>query len=53
MSNPYNSAAEDPLIIMEGAKFSGSIDMGGKKAGQLPVKHDATVRPTKTAGGAF
>jgi hypothetical protein len=37
---------------MEGASFSGSIDMGVKKAGQLPGKHDAPpVRPAKFSGG--
>src|SRR5450631_3689630 len=29
------------VSIMEGANFSGTIDMDGKKAGQLPGKHDA------------
>ena len=41
------------VSIMEGANFSGSIDMDGKKAGQLPVKQDAaTARVNKAAGGA-
>jgi cytoskeletal protein CcmA (bactofilin family) len=40
------------VSIMEGANFSGSIDMDGKKAGQLPAKHDAaTARSIKTSGG--
>jgi hypothetical protein len=37
---------------MEGANFSGSIDMDGKKAGQLPGKQDAaTARMVKASGG--
>jgi cytoskeletal protein CcmA (bactofilin family) len=40
------------VSIMEGANFSGSIDMGGKKTGQLPGKQDAaTARPVKVSGG--
>jgi cytoskeletal protein CcmA (bactofilin family) len=39
------------VSIIEGANFSGSIDMDGKKAGQLSGKIDP-VRPTKAAGGA-
>jgi cytoskeletal protein CcmA (bactofilin family) len=38
------------VSILEGASFSGSIDMGGKKAVQQPGKHDA--RPAKVSGGA-
>jgi len=31
-----------PVVsILEGASFSGNIDMDGKKAAQLPGKHDA------------
>jgi hypothetical protein len=38
---------------MEGANFSGSIDMDGKKAGQLSAKQDAaTSRPVKVSGSA-
>ena len=41
------------VSIMEGANFSGSIDMDGKKAGQSPVKQDAPgTRMVKAAGGA-
>ena len=41
------------VSIMEGANFSGSIDMDGKKAGQLSGKHDAaTARTVKVSGGA-
>jgi cytoskeletal protein CcmA (bactofilin family) len=41
------------VSIVEGANFSGSIDMDGKKAGQLPGKQDAaTVRAVKISGGA-
>src|SRR3984893_4605427 len=41
------------VSIMEGANFSGSIDMDGKKAGQLPAKQDAaTARPVKVSGSA-
>src|SRR5258708_36799523 len=41
------------VSIIEGANFSGSIDMDGKKAGQLLGKPDsATARPVKVAGGA-
>src|ERR1700688_4288228 len=40
------------VSIIEGANFSGSIDMDGKKAGQQPGKHEfRTARPGKTAGG--
>jgi cytoskeletal protein CcmA (bactofilin family) len=41
------------VSIMEGANFSGSIDMDGKKAGQQPGKNDAaSTRAVKVAGGA-
>src|SRR5450432_3205415 len=42
------------VSIMEGANFTGSIDMDGKKAGQQPGKVDtaATARVVKVAGGA-
>ncbi len=41
------------VSIMEGANFSGSIDMDDKKAGQLSTKQDAaTPRPVKLSGGA-
>jgi len=41
------------VSIMEGANFSGSIDMDGKKAGQQGGKNDAAVvRVSKVAGGA-
>jgi cytoskeletal protein CcmA (bactofilin family) len=42
------------VSILEGASFSGSIDMDGKKAGQLPGKQQdaATVRAVKISGGA-
>ena len=41
------------VSILEGASFSGSIDMDGKKAGQLPGKQDAaTVRAVKVGGAA-
>jgi hypothetical protein len=37
---------------MEGANFSGSIDMEGKKAGQVSGKPDAaTARAAKVSGG--
>jgi cytoskeletal protein CcmA (bactofilin family) len=39
------------VSITEGANFSGSIDMDGKKAGQQPGKFDP-VRAHKAAGGA-
>src|SRR5580700_7176553 len=40
------------VSIIEGANFSGSIDMDGKKAAQQPGKHEyAAARPGKTAGG--
>ncbi|MDP9087135.1 MAG: polymer-forming cytoskeletal protein [Pseudomonadota bacterium] len=38
------------VSITEGASFSGSIDMDGKKAAQLPGKFEP-VRPAKAAGG--
>ena len=41
------------VSIVEGANFSGSIDMDGKKAAQQPGKHEfVAARPGKTAGGA-
>src|SRR6202041_948827 len=39
------------VSITEGANFSGSIDMDGKKAGQKSAKFDP-VRAHKSAGGA-
>ena len=42
------------VSIMEGANFSGSIDMGGKKAGQQSGKNDAASsgsRTLKASGG--
>jgi cytoskeletal protein CcmA (bactofilin family) len=39
------------VSITEGANFSGSIDMDGKKAGQQSGKFDP-VRTPKSAGGA-
>jgi cytoskeletal protein CcmA (bactofilin family) len=40
------------VSIIEGANFSGSIDMDGKKAAQQPGKHEfVAARPGKTAGG--
>jgi cytoskeletal protein CcmA (bactofilin family) len=40
------------VSIVEGANFSGSIDMDGKKAAQQPGKHEfVAARPGKTAGG--
>ncbi|HEY0745415.1 MAG TPA: polymer-forming cytoskeletal protein [Steroidobacteraceae bacterium] len=39
------------VSITEGASFSGSIDMDGKKAAQSAGKFEP-VRPTKAAGGA-
>ncbi len=39
------------VSITEGANFSGSIDMDGKKAGQQSAKFDP-VRAHKSAGGA-
>ena len=39
------------VSITEGANFSGSIDMDGKKAAQQSGKFDP-VRPSKAAGGA-
>ena len=44
-----------PIVsIMEGAKFSGNIDMDGRKAGQPAGKHDAAAgsRTVKVSGGA-
>jgi len=43
-----------PVVsILEGACFSGNIDMDGKKAGQQPGKHDAVptrlVKPSTSA----
>ena len=38
------------VSILEGASFSGSIDMGGKKAAQQPGKQE--TRPAKVSGGA-
>src|ERR1700726_2100372 len=40
------------VSVMEGANFSGSIEMDGKKAGQLPGKQDASARAMKASGGA-
>ena len=41
------------ISILEGASFSGNIDMDGKKAGQLPGRQEAaTVRAVKVSGGA-
>ena len=41
------------VSIIEGANFSGSIDMDGKKAGQQSGKlESAAGRPGKIAGGA-
>jgi cytoskeletal protein CcmA (bactofilin family) len=41
------------VSILEGASFSGSIDMGDKKSGQSSGKPDAaTARAVKTSGGA-
>ena len=37
---------------MEGANFSGSIDMDGKKTGQLPGKQDAATSRTVKVSGA-
>ena len=39
------------VSILEGAAFSGNIDMGGKKAGQSSAKPDATrmVKPSTSA----
>ena len=41
------------VSILEGACFSGNIDMDGKKSGQSVVKHDATpsrmVKPSSSA----
>jgi cytoskeletal protein CcmA (bactofilin family) len=35
------------VSILEGACFSGNIDMDGKKAGQSSVRQDAQTRPVK------
>jgi cytoskeletal protein CcmA (bactofilin family) len=35
------------VSILEGACFSGNIDMDGKKAGQPSVRQDAQTRPVK------
>ena len=41
------------VSIMEGASFSGSIDMECKKAGHQPGKQDAAgTRMVKVSGGA-
>ena len=41
------------VSIMEGASFSGNIDMDGRKAGQPSGKHDsAGSRMVKVSGGA-
>src|ERR1700675_2289079 len=41
------------VSIMEGANFSGSIDMDGKKAAQQPGKHEVpSARVVKVSGGA-
>ena len=41
------------VSILEGACFSGNIDMDGKKAGQSSAKLDATqTRPSKTSASA-
>jgi cytoskeletal protein CcmA (bactofilin family) len=41
------------ISILEGACFSGHIDMDGGKAGQLTAKPEASViRPVKAAAGA-
>jgi cytoskeletal protein CcmA (bactofilin family) len=42
-----------PIVsIMEGARFSGNIDMDGRKAGQPSGKHDsAGSRMVKVSGG--
>jgi cytoskeletal protein CcmA (bactofilin family) len=41
------------VSILEGASFTGSIDMDGKKAGQLPGKQEAAAaRSMKISGGA-
>jgi cytoskeletal protein CcmA (bactofilin family) len=41
------------VCIMEGARFSGNIDMDGRKAGQPSGKHDsAASRAVKVSGGA-
>jgi len=41
------------ISIMEGASFSGSIDMGGKTAAQQPRKQEAAPAKTlKVSGGA-
>jgi cytoskeletal protein CcmA (bactofilin family) len=41
------------VSIMEGANFSGSIDMGGKKSGQQPGKPEIPIaRAVKVSGSA-
>jgi cytoskeletal protein CcmA (bactofilin family) len=40
------------VSIMEGASFSGNIDMGGKKAAQLGKQDAPPVRTPKVSGGA-
>jgi cytoskeletal protein CcmA (bactofilin family) len=40
------------VSIMEGACFSGNIDMGGKKAAQLGKQDASPVRTPKVSGGA-
>jgi cytoskeletal protein CcmA (bactofilin family) len=43
-----------PIVsIMEGARFSGNIDMDGRKAAQSSGKHDSSgPRTVKVSGGA-
>jgi cytoskeletal protein CcmA (bactofilin family) len=40
------------VSILEGACFTGNIDMDGKKAGQTSGKTEAAPRPIKTASSA-
>jgi cytoskeletal protein CcmA (bactofilin family) len=40
------------VSIMEGASFSGSIDMGGKRAGQQSGKPEGAARVAKIPGSA-
>jgi cytoskeletal protein CcmA (bactofilin family) len=41
------------VSIIEGACFTGNIDMDGRKATQIAAKADSTApRPVKTAGSA-
>ena len=40
------------VIILEGASFSGRIDMDGKKSGQSAVKDSAQGRPIRPATSA-